>query len=181
MIKTKGPSNTLVIARNNVPIHSVCDDVATHQGLDWIMNRYLITRDEVFECLDTYIDISEKKPFKITLSCVACDTDNAGRDIYGIETVEINDKMFFSVLTYGRLFFDIESFNELFTYALNLIIIEAVLDLKEKVEVDPDSMHGIVLDAFIDTYGEVDESNIDHILTQLDHQSLMRMMKNVTN
>jgi hypothetical protein len=178
MIKTKGPTNTHVIARNNVPIHGVCDAVAEHKSLEWIMNRFLITEDELFECLDTYVDLAEKTQYVINLSCVA---DPVNSDIYGIETAEINDKMYFSILIYGRLFFDIKKLHELFTYTLNLIIVETMLDLKEKIEVDPDCMHGTVLEAFRSSYGEIDETNIDHILTQLDHQSLMRMMKNDNN
>jgi len=178
MIKTKGPMNTLVLARNNVPIDDVCDAVASHKTLDWVMDRYLISKDEIFECLDTYVDLKEKNSFLIKLGCVA---DSIARDIYGIETQEINDKTYFSVLLYGKLFFDLECLHELFTYSLNLIIIEAILDLKEHVEIDPESMHGVVLNAFIDSYGEVNESNIEHILTQLDHVSLMRMMKNDKN
>jgi hypothetical protein len=89
--------------------------------------------------------------------------------------------MYFSVLIYGRLFFDIKQLQELFTYSLNLIIVETMIDLKEKIDVDPDCMHGVVLEAFKYSYGEVNDTNIDHILTQLDHQSLMRMMKNDKN
>jgi hypothetical protein len=178
MIATKGPRNTHVIARNNVPVDDVCDSVAEHKSLEWIMNRFLITEDEVFECLDTYVDLAEKKPYLLKLSCVA---DTTASNIYGIETSQINDKMYFSILIYGRLFFDIKQLQELFTYSLNLIIVETVLDLKEKIDVDRDCMHGTVLDAFKSSYGEVDDTNIDHILTQLDHQSLMRMMKNDKN
>ena len=175
MIKTKGPRNIHVIARNNVPISDICDCVAEHKTLDWITSRYLITEDEVFECLDTYVDLFEKKPYMLKLRCVA---DSQGSDIYGIETSEINDKMYFSILIYGRLFFNIESLQELFTYALNLVIIETILDLKENIVVDEDSMHGVVLNAFKKSYGEVNHTNIDHILSQLDHNALMRMMKN---
>jgi hypothetical protein len=175
MIKTKGPKHIHVIDRNNVPVSEVCDAVADHKSIDWIKNRFMITDDEVFECLDTYVDLAEKKPFIIKLSCTA---DPDGSDIYGIETTEINDKMYFSVLNYGRIFFDSSCLQELFTYSLNLIIIEAVLDLKDNVTQDPESMHSVVLDAFKDSYGGIDSSNIDHILDQLDHQSLMRQMKN---
>jgi len=175
MIKTKGPRNIHVIARNSVPVSDICDCVAEHKTLEWITNRYLISEEEVFECLDTYVDLFEKKPYMLKLSCTA---DSNGSDIYGIETSEINDKMYFSILIYGRLFFDIKSLQELFTYALNLVIIEAVLDLKENIKVDEDSMHGVVLNAFKQSYGDVDQTNIDHVLTQLDHNALMRMMKN---
>lgn len=175
MIKTKGPNHIHVIDRNNVPINEICDAVADHKSIDWIKRRYAITSDEVFECLDTYVDLSEKQPFIIKLSCTA---DPDGSDIYGIETTEINDKMYFSVLIYGRLFFDADCLQELFTYSLNLIIIESVLDLKDNANVDPESMHGVVLEAFKQSYGLVDVTNIDHILEQLDHQSLMRQMKN---
>jgi len=178
MIKTKGPTNTHVIARNNVPVDIVCDAVAEHKPLDWIMNRFLITEDEVFECLDTYVDLAEKTQYVINLSCVA---EPNHSDIYGIETVGINDKMYFSILIYGRLFFDIKKLQELFTYTLNLIIVETMLDLKEKIDVDPDCMHGTVLEAFRSSYGDIDDTNIDHILAQLDYQSLMRMMKNDKN
>lgn len=176
MIKTKGPRNIHVISRNNVPVEDVCDSVAEHKTLEWIKNRYLITEDEIFECLDTYVDLAEKKPYHLELSCIA-DPNNA--DIYGIETSAINDKMYFSVLVYGRIFFDTKNLQELFTYALNLIIIESVMDLKQGEPADPNSMHSVVLEAFRDSYGIVDETNIDHILTQLDHQTLMRQMKSV--
>ncbi len=175
MIKTKGPNNIHVIDRNNVPIGEVCDSVAEHKPLELIKKRYLITDEEIFECLDTYVDLTDKKPFIIKLSCTA---DPNGSDIYGIETTEINDKMYFSILNYGRLFFEADCLQELFTYSLNLVIIESVLDLKDNTMCDPESMHGVVLDAFKDSYGTVDASNIDHILEQLDHQSLMRQMKN---
>ena len=178
MIKTKGPRNIHVIARNNVPVSDICDCVAEHKALDWIFNRYLVTEDEVFECIDTYIDFAEKKPYKLKLRC---DAEPDDTNIYGIETSEINDKMYFSILTYGRLFFDIKPLQDLFTYALNLVIIESVLDLKENVVVDADSMHGVVLAAFKHSYGNIDHTNIDHILSQLDHTTLMKMMKNDRN
>ena len=177
MIKTKGPYNIHVIARNNVPVNEVCDAIAEHKTLDWVKLRYMITEDEIFECLDTYVDLTEKKPFHLELSCIA---DPTNSNIYGIETSAINDKMYFSVLIYGRIFFDTRDIRELFTYALNLIIIEAVLDLKQGEPTDPNSMHSVVLEAFRHSYGDIDESNIDHILTQLDHQTLMRQMKNAT-
>ena len=175
MIKTKGPRNIHVIARNNVPVSDICDCVAEHKPLDWIMSRYLVTEDEVFECIDAYIDFAEKKPYMLELRCAA-DPDDA--NIHGIETSQINDKMYFSILTYGRLFFDIKPLQDLFTYALNLVIIESVLDLKENVVVDADSMHGVVLAAFKQSYGDIDHTNIDHVLSQLDHTTLMKMMKN---
>jgi hypothetical protein len=174
MIKTKGPHNIHVIDRNNVPISEVCDSVADHKSIDWIKNRFLVTDDEVFECLDTYVDLTDKTPFVIKLNCTA---DPNGSDIYGIETTEINDKMYFSILNYGRIFLEADCLQELFTYSLNLIIIEAVLDLKDSTDNDPMSMHSVVLDAFRDSYGNIDSSNITHILEQLDHQSLMRQMK----
>ncbi len=178
MIKTKGPYNIHVIARNNVPINEVCDSVAEHKSFEWIKNRYMFTQEEIFECLDTYVDLTEKKPFHLELSCIAGSTDS---DIYSIETSAINDKMYFSILNYGRIFFETRNLQELFTYALNLVIIEAVMDLKQGEPVDPSSMHSVVLEAFRNSYGVVDESNIDHILTQLDHQSLMRQMKSGKN
>ena len=178
MIKTKGPHNIHVIARNNVPVNEICDAVAEHKNIEWIKSRYMITEDELFECLDTYVDLAEKSHFHLKLSCIA---DAGGTDIYGIETSEINDKMYFSILNYGRIFFETRNLQELFTYALNLIIIESVLDFKDNSVTDPDSMHGVVFEAFKDTYGVIDDSNVDHILTQLDHQTLMRQMKSVKN
>lgn len=175
MIKTKGPRNIHVIDRNNVPISEVCDAVADHKLIDWIKHRFMLTDEEIFACLDTYVDLAEKTPLMIKLSCAA---DPDMTDIYGIETTEINDKMYFSILNYGRLFFDISCLQELFTYSLNLIIIEAVLDFKDNVAADPASMHSVVLESFRSSYGEIDASNISHILEQLDHQSLMRQMKN---
>lgn len=174
MITTKGPANTLVLARNNVPVYDVCNDAAEHMDFDRIKNRYLISEEELFECLDAYVDLAESNSYSLTLECIA---DGVARDIYGIETVAINDKLYFSILLYGKLFFNFDTLHNLYTYTLNLIIIESVLDLKENSDIDPASMHGVVLDAFIQTYGEIDHTNVDHVLSQLDHQKLMGQVK----
>ena len=70
------------------------------------------------------------------------------------------------------------AFGGALTYALNLVIIETVLDLKANIVVDEDCMHGVVLAAFKQSYGHIDHTNIDHVLSQLDHITLMKMMKN---
>ena len=99
MIKTKGPHNIHVVARNNVPVNDVCDAIAEHKTLEWVQTRYMITEDEVFGCLDTYVDLTEKKPFHLELSCIA---DPEKSNIYGIETSAINDKMYFNEIMEGR-------------------------------------------------------------------------------
>ncbi len=171
-IVTKGPFNVYVIERNSVPVVDVCDHVSDHKTIEWLQTRYNITLDEIFECLDMFLDLTDKQEFKIDIECYK---DNETNKIFGIETKGINDKSYFSVLTYGRIFFpDILDFKTLYVYSLNLIIIEALISIKENSNFESEeNIHSAVLNAFIKSYGPIDSNLVEEMLNQLDYNDIL--------
>lgn len=179
-IITKGPQNVYVIERNSVPIVDVCDHISDHKTVSWLRTRYNITVDEIFECLDTFIDLTDKQEFKID---IACYKDEETKKIFGIETKGINDKAYFSILSYGRIFFpDITEFEALYVHSLNLIIIEALISVKDDTDMfDVDNIHSAVLNSFIRSYGELDNNLIDDMLNQLDYNNILSKINHAKN
>lgn len=171
-IVARGPANILVIQRNGVPLKEICDAVAEHQLLSWIKLRYNVTTDEVFECLDTYADLLEKRNDNALMLEVIRDIN--GR-ISAIETVGINDRMYFSVLSYSRTFYPgVDNFKELYVKGMKCIIIEVLMDIKyqmkDQIQHRP-FMHGVALAAMEDAIsGPIDQHNVQDILDDLRYQ-----------
>lgn len=172
-IVARGPANILVIQRNGVPLKEVCDAVAHHSPLSWIKTRYSVTNDEIFECLDAYADLLEKRNDNALMLQVVRDINNR---IAAIETVGINDRMYFSVLSYARSVFPkIDNFKELYVKGMKLIIIETLTDIKNhsrhSIE-DRPFMHGVALTALESALGEtVDQHNVQNALDDLNYQN----------
>jgi hypothetical protein len=175
-IVARGPRNILVIERNSVPVKDVCDSVAEHKTLSWLRQRYNVHPDEVFECLDTYVDMSEKGN-KNVLSLAVFRDDQ--QKIAGIETVSINDRVYFAMLSYGRMFFPtVDNFNELFARTLTVVIIECLMDIKDGVPADNDGryfIHDVVINALQKaTSLKFDQNNVDSVLEDLDYRSVLK-------
>ena len=51
-IETRGHSNTLVVLPSAVPVEQITDAVIDRNNLDWICNRFPVSVDDVFECID---------------------------------------------------------------------------------------------------------------------------------
>lgn len=179
-IITKGPQSVYVIERNSVPIVDVCDHISDHKTVSWLQKRYNITVDEIFECLDTFIDLTDKQEFKIDIVCYK---DEETKKIFGIETKGINDKAYFSILTYGRIFFpDIVEFETLYVHSLNLIIIESLISAKDNVDMlDVDNIHTAVFKSFVKSFGSVDIKLIDDMLNQLDYNNILSKINHAKN
>lgn len=178
-IVTRGPRSILVIERNAVPVQDVCDAVAEHKTLEWLQQRYSLHADEVFDCLDAYVDMSEKHN-KNMLS-LAVYRDEAQR-IAGIDTVAINDRVYFATLLYGRtLFPDVDNLGDLFLRALNVIIIECLMDIKDGVANDGPSryfVHDVVLAALEQTTSlKFDQTNAETMLEELDYKTVLGEIK----
>lgn len=175
-IVTKGPRNMFVIERNNVPVKDICDSVAEHKTLSWLQQRYGVQRGEVFECLDAYVDMSDDDNNNLLALAVYRDDQ---QKLAGIETVAINDRVYFAVLCYGTMFYPhIDCFNELFAASLNLIVVESLLDVKSGIAeeyTDRSFIHSVVLTALEKSTGvTVDQHNVDQLLQDLDYETVLR-------
>jgi hypothetical protein len=174
-IVARGPANILVIQRNGVPLKEICDAVAEHKLMSWIKTRYNITNDELFDCLDTYADLLEKhNQNALTLEVIF----NVNNRIAAIETMGINDRMYFSVLCYSRkLFPNLDSFKNLYVKGMKLIIVEVLMDVKHDLRANIENrpfMHGVALAALEKAIERtVDHTNVQDILDDLDYMSVL--------
>jgi len=178
-VVTKGPRNIFVIERNSVPVKDVCDAVAEHKTLNWLQQRFGVRIDEVFECLDTYVDISEKDNKNVLSLAIYRDEQ---QKLVGIDTVAINDRVYFAVLCYGSMFFnDITCFNELFTRSLKVIAVECLMDIRDGVSydhTDRNFVHSIVLTALEQSTGiKFEKHNVEEMLRDLDHEAILESIK----
>ena len=65
----------------------ICDAVIDRKGLDWICNRFPVSVDEVFECIDCIADNAKQSSYKEGITLL-----NTGDDInLDIETISVND------------------------------------------------------------------------------------------
>lgn len=168
-IAARGPKNHLVLESSGILIKEIWDAVADHKSVDWLMQRYPITEDEVFECIDALIDLTE--PDDKDFIQLRCTNEGNSIETMELETVGITDRIFFSIVSYGKsLNENSTDIQHLFTYGLMLIINDCLADIKEGIaEYKESYLHNLVYNAFVDAYSQV--APVDSILDILDKES----------
>jgi hypothetical protein len=164
-ISARGPKNHLVLERTGVLIKEIWDAVADHKDIDWLTQRYPVTADEVFECMDALVDLTDDddKDF-IKLNC----TNGSSFETLELEAVGITDRVFFSVVGYGKaLNSESTDIQDLFSYGLMLIINDCLADIKSGVSDYKNShLHNLVYNAFVDAYSQI--APVDSIMDIID-------------
>lgn len=56
MIETRGKEKIAVVSKSAVPVIDVCESVVMDQTLEVITRKFPVTRDEVFECMEFFLD-----------------------------------------------------------------------------------------------------------------------------
>ena len=168
-ISSRGPRNILVLDRTNVPMLEICDAVAEHRTFDWIKTRYPVNNDEIFQCIETFVDVTKpSKKDKLELRAVpSYDTESE----FDIETAAITDRIYFLILSYAKAMIPLcEDIEDLFRYGLELIINEALTDIKNgHRNFENSEIHSIVFKAFEKMHLENHDltiNSIDDILKQ---------------
>lgn len=180
-VSSRGPNNTVVLDRSGVPINAVCDAIAEHKNIDWIKQRYPVTTDEIYLCVETFVDITRPNK-KDSLQLRVIPSDNPARN-FDLETTLITDRVFFSILTYARGVMPMcDSVQDLYRYGIEIILNEALTDIKDgNYSFENSDIHSIVFDAFASVYDNVHE-NIDVLLAQFDIDAeLAEVLKNGRN
>ena len=175
-IVARGPRNLLTLESSGILVKEIWDAVAEHKDVEWLMNRYPITEHEIFECIDALIDLTEPHDHDfIQLRCTRGGTAIADIDI---ETVGITDRIFFSLVSYGKTFnYDVIDIQHLFVEGLIMVISECLADIKQGANDYLNSdLHTKVYNAFIEAYSKV--GSVDEILEVLDTNTLFKRTSN---
>ncbi len=147
-ISNRGPRNILVLDRTGVQITDVCDAIAEYKDIVWVTQRYPITIDEIFECIDAFVDLAKpSKKDKLELD-FADDPDSANIDL-DVQATAITDRIYFLIISYAKsILHDCETIDDLFRYGLELIIVDCLEDA-EKGErgFENSEVHSIVFNA----------------------------------
>ena len=175
-IVARGPRNLLTLQSSGVLVKEIWDAVTEHKDVTWLLTRYPITVEEIFECIDALIDLTEphENDF-IELKC-----DQAGNTIedINIETVGITDRIFFMLVSYGKTFCPEETnIQNLFAEGLMTVISECLADIKQgSSDYTNSELHVKIYSAFIEAYSKV--GSVDDILNVLDINTLFKRATN---
>lgn len=175
-IVARGPRNLLTLESSGILVKEIWDAVAEHKDVHWLMNRYPITEHEIFECIDALIDLTE--PHEHDFIELKCTNNGSSLNDIEIETVGITDRIFFSLVSYGKSFNnDILDIQTLFVEGLMMVISECLADIKlgENDYLNSD-LHVKVYNAFIDAYSKV--GSVDEIIKVLDTNTLFKRTLN---
>ena len=165
-IETRGNNNTLVVTNSAVPVEQITDAVTDRKDLDWICNRFPVSVDEVFECIDCIADSAKQSSYKEGITLL-----NTGDDInLDIETISVNDVVFFGLISYGHtLKPEALNFDEVYNVGLTNVIRDIYKDLAQGAKYfESSDLHVAVYEALLAEVGDLDPH---HILASLDGES----------
>ena len=183
MISTRGPDNIIVLDRTRVPVDEICEAVADHKPMTWIKNRYPITDEEIFQCLETFIDMTVPvRGDRLELRLLKSSSPSR---LFDMETVVISDRVYFAILSYARVLapqcLDVHL---LYRIGIESILVECFMDIKDnKFNLDEaDGLYRVVFEAFKKIYNSV-EANIDQLLEQFskEHKEHLEVIKRAKN
>lgn len=183
MISSRGPENIIVIDRNQVPVDEVCEAVADHKTMEWIKRKYPITDEEIFQCLEAFIDMTLPVRGDVLELKLLASSSNAR--MFDMKTEAISDRVYFAILSYARVLapqcLDVHL---LYRIGIESILVECFMDIKSGT-FDPttaDGLYQIVFEAFKKIYDSV-EDNIDTLLEQFskEHKAHLEAVKRTKN
>lgn len=183
MISTRGPENVVVLDRSRVPVDEVCEAVAEHKPLNWIKTRYPVTDDEIFQCLETFIDITA--PVNGDMLELRLRDPSTPSRLFDMETVLISDRVYFAILTYARVLApECNDIHMLYRIGIESILVECLMDIKkDEVALDEaDGLYRVVFEAFKKVYTGL-ENDVDRLLEQFthEHKAHLEAVRNAKN
>ena len=163
-IESRGPNNILVLSNSAVPVNDISDLVCSRQPLSTILRKYPVTEEEVFECLDAWVDTrdaSENDYIKFDVEFSNGDLD--------VMTMGISDWMYLSLVVQGRVYFpDNNDLEKLFMLGMEQVITDCLMDIRDgNSNFDMNELHRIIYEEFERTHGAVDEDKAGELLLSL--------------
>ena len=162
MIDTR--NGHLVVGKVAVPVREVTASVCDRMSMEWICNRYPLTKQEVIECIDCVADLDNID------AGVHLSLTNGSSDIgqLTVETSMMSDTFFLKTIQYGKVFLENEDdFNILYDKGFRMCAIESFEDdLNGSIGYESSDLHIIVYNAIMDI-----------VDTEFDKQEFINFLK----
>ena len=178
-ISNRGPQNILVLDRTGVQIIDVCDAITEYKDITWVTQRYPITVDEIFECIDAFVDLAKpSKKDKLELD-FADDSNSTDVDL-DVQATAITDRIYFLIISYAKsILHGCETIDDLFRYGLELIIVDCLEEIeKGEQSFENSEVHSIVFNALTKMHKKHDkETNYTNFKMSSDLERLLKYVK----
>ena len=158
MLDTRGHLNTVVVLPGAVPVEQICNAVVDRKNLDWICNKYPVTVEDVFDCIDYIADTSKPSTFVRGITFL-----NSGDGVdFDIETISVNDTVFFAMISFGHgIKPEALAFDEIYNVGLVQVIKDIYTDLAQDAKYfESSDLHNAVHEALREEIGDVDPQQI---------------------
>ena len=178
-ISNRGPQNILVLDRTGVQIIDVCDAITEYKDITWVTQRYPITVDEIFECIDAFVDLA-KPSKKDKLELDFADNSNSTDVDLDVQATAITDRIYFLIISYAKsILHDCETIDDLFRYGLELIIVDCLEEIeKGEQSFENSEVHSIVFNALTKMHKKHDkEINYTNFKMSSDLERLLKYVK----
>ena len=143
MIETR--NGNLVVSKKSILVRQVTTSICDRQPMDWLLKRYPLTKEDIFECIDTISDLDDfdnSQHIKIV-------NDGDAQDIQ-LRTTAISDIMFLKLIAFGRIYSPkVDNIDDLYNIGFKQVAIECYTDLVEgNLDFENSELHDIVFQAF---------------------------------
>ena len=164
-ISPRGPRNILVLDRNCVPINQVVEVTVQHRDVEYVMDKFRITADEVFDCISCWVDLRD--PTENDFVEFVTSFEN---NMLDVETTGISDWIMLSCISFGKDYNPNEiDFNYLYAWGLGELLIQSMTDIKYGTkDYEASVLHESVLKAFEGSYKEVTPENAQEMIHSIE-------------
>jgi len=166
MIGTRGEEpKVIVLEPHGIPIQDIADAITSDHDMKWLLSRFLVTEEEVFEVIDAAAGFLHTWENCITLKNLG-DLENID-----LEAEHVNSTMFFNILSYGRVQKKTSNFVELFRLGLVALIEDIYTDIgNDSEDFKQSDVHLALYDALLETIGDVNPLEVMEQLTLSEDQ-----------
>lgn len=165
-ISKRAGSQRWFIESTGTPVISVLDSLLEQRNLQYTRQCFPVTNEEIFDCVDFYLETKELSKSDFITFTVAKDEN----DVVDLTTSGITKWPFFSILSYGRIFNPKEErCKDIYASGLENIFKDILTDLyKNERDFLQSQIHELVYHSFIESYGELDATDIEYLLESLN-------------
>lgn len=155
------------IDRSGVAVNDIIENLMTARSIKNTLSKFPINKEEMHASIDYTLDHmldTEKHPPMVEFNIK---TKPSGQ--LDLQTTEISDWCFLSLLQYGHIFKEnVSDCNKLYAYGLKEVVREIMQDItKESSTYKESLLHRTVYEAIVRNYGEIDLTEAENILESI--------------
>jgi uncharacterized protein (DUF433 family) len=164
MISVRGPNAVMVVDRTTVLVEEICQALLQAESFEDIKTRYLLSEEEIFECIDSftanYYTHNEYLELNVKLE---------GSTIE-IETVGLSQWTYLTLVRVGRIFEpELPKLDSLFARGIEEVFHDCLTDVAHEFDdYTASEIHCLVFQALQKAYGDIDQEQAIKLLLLLE-------------